>query len=114
MVDNHIRRLPVVKNGRLVGIVTRNNLRSAAPSEQIPLNIHELHFLIARLTVSRVMTVDPVTISPETTIGQAVAIMRKNKFSGLPVVDQEQRVVGIITESDIFRMLAQTWAEEGS
>ncbi len=115
MVEKRIRRLPVVKNGHLVGIVTRNNLRDAAPSEAISINIHELHFLISRLTVARVMTVDPVTISPQATIDQAVALMHKNRFSGLPVINEKGELVGIITESDIFRLLAQKWSQaEGS
>ncbi len=112
MVEMQVRRLPVVKNGHLVGIVTRNNLREAAPSDDIALNIHELHFLIARLTIARVMTVEPITISPKATIAEAVELMYSHKISGLPVVDENKALIGIITESDIFRMIAEDWRKE--
>jgi acetoin utilization protein AcuB len=57
------------------------------------------------------MTLDPITISPEDTLGQAVNLMLDNKISGLPVVDETGTIVGIITESDIFRIMAQAWRE---
>jgi acetoin utilization protein AcuB len=112
MVEMRVRRLPVVKNGHLVGIVTRNNLREAAPSDDIALNIHELHFLIARLTIARVMTIDPITISPNATIAEAVELMYSHKVSGLPVLGEGKKLIGIVTESDIFRMIAEDWRKE--
>jgi len=111
MSDYNIRRLPVVENGRLVGIVTRGDVREAEPSDATSLSIWEGNYLLAKLHVDRIMTRNPLTISAEATIEEAAKIMLENKVSGLPVVDQEQKVVGIITESDIFRMVVQAWHE---
>ena len=111
MKDNRIRRLLVVKDGKLVGIVTRGDIRGAEPSEATSLSIFELNYLIGKLTLDRIMTKDPVTVAPETTIREAARLMLERKISGLPVVEGH-RLVGIITESDIFRLVVKTWEEE--
>jgi acetoin utilization protein AcuB len=112
MIGKKIRRLPVVKNGRLVGIVTRNNLWGATYSDAVKVNLYELNYILSHSTVARVMTLDPVVVSPETPLREAVALMLENKFSGLPVVDEAGHVVGIITESDLFRIMAQDWLSQ--
>lgn len=113
MKQHNIRRLPVVDKGALVGIVTRGDVRGAAPSEATSLSIFELHYLVGRITLDRLMTKEPLTVSPETTIGEAARLMLQRKVSGLPVVGGGQ-VVGIITESDIFRMLVKAWDKENA
>ena len=114
MNDHHIRRLPVVdQKGQLVGIVTRGDIRGAEPSQATRLSIYEVHYLLSRLTLDRIMTKNPITVVPDTTLGDAARLMLEHKIAGLPVVDvARQRVVGIITESDIFRMLVKTWEQE--
>jgi CBS domain-containing protein len=109
MMQKSIRRLPVVEHERLVGIVTLGDLREARPSPATSLSIYELNYLLAKLTVGQVMTHNPLTVSPHTPIPTAARIMLEHKVSGLPVVDEEKRPVGIITESDIFRMLIDQW-----
>jgi acetoin utilization protein AcuB len=109
MMQKSIRRLPVVEHERLVGIVTLGDLREARPSPATSLSIYELNYLLAKLTVGQVMTHNPLTVSPHTPIPTAARIMMEHKVSGLPVVDEEKRPVGIITESDIFRMLIDQW-----
>lgn len=111
MTDNNIRRLPVVKNDRLVGIVTIGDVREAEPSGATSLSIWEMNYLLSQLKVEKIMTKNPITIYANETIGEAAWMMLKNKISGLPVIDSEKRVVGIITESDIFRMVVQEWRE---
>lgn len=111
MTEHSIRRLPVIENGRLVGIVTRGDVREAEPSDATSLSIWEINYLLAKLRVEKIMTRQPVTISPEATIGEAAKLMLEKKISGLPVVDNQNQVIGIITESDIFRMVVQAWAE---
>jgi len=110
MKENHIRRLPVIDHGQLVGIVTLGDLREASPSDATSLSIFEIHYLLAKLTIEDIMTKDPVSVAPDATIYEAAQIMLQNKIAGLPVVDQGQ-VVGIITESDIFRMVVQEGSE---
>jgi len=104
--DRHIRRLPVMDSGRLVGIVTLGDIRETEPSPATSLSIHELNYLLDQLPVEKFMTRDPITVLPMTTIQEAASLMLTYKISGLPVMDGGQ-LVGIITESDIFRMLVR-------
>lgn len=104
-----VRRLPVVHQNQLVGIVTLGDLRAAEPSDATSLSVWEVNYLLSQLTVQKIMTQNPVTISPFATIGQAAWMMLEYKIGGLPVVDNDRQVVGIITESDIFRLVVQEW-----
>jgi acetoin utilization protein AcuB len=114
MKSHHIRRLPVIRNdGRLVGIVTLGDIRGAEPSPATSLSIWEVNYLLARLQVDKIMTPNPVTIAATATITEAARVMLDHKVSGLPVVDDLGGVVGIITESDIFRMVVRhEWSKE--
>jgi len=105
MMQWGIRRLPVVEGERLVGIVTLGDLREARPSPATSLSVYELNYLLSKLTVGEVMTHNPFTVTPNTTIKEAAGIMLSRKVSGLPVVDDDGRPIGIITESDLFRVL---------
>jgi CBS domain-containing protein len=109
MSDNAIRRLPVIKKGRLVGIITQGDVREAEPSDATTLSIWEINYLLSRLKIEKIMTRRPITISPDATIGQAARLMMDHKISGLPVVENGDKVVGIITESDIFRLIVEAW-----
>lgn len=102
MKRNKIRRLPVVDGGELVGILTLGDLREAGPSDATSLSIFELNYLLARLTVGKIMTHDPLTVSSSTGLTEAAKLMLHHKIGGLPVVDNGE-LVGVITESDIFR-----------
>lgn len=107
MKQRRIRRVPIVdKHGHLVGIVTRGDVREASPSNATSLSIYEVHYLLAQLTVDAIMTRNPKTVTPDTSIKDAARIMLESKISGLPVVEGG-KVVGIITESDIFRGLIE-------
>lgn len=112
MQEKQIRRLPVLDHDRVVGIVTLGDVRAAEPSQATSLSIWETNDLLAKLKVYEIMTRKPATISQDTSIGEAARIMLDKKFSGLPVVDTEDHLVGIITESDIFRLVAKEWSKE--
>jgi CBS domain-containing protein len=112
MVAKKIRRLPVTKMGRLVGIVTRGDVRGAEASGATSLNMWELAYILSKLDVQKIMTPNPITTSPEATIAEAARVMMDKRISGLPVVDSGNNLVGIITESDIFRLVAREWTEE--
>jgi CBS domain-containing protein len=111
MTNNKIRRLPVVKNDHLVGIVTRGDVREAKPSDATSLTIWEINHLISKLEIKDIMASNPISILPDATLAEAAQLMLDNKISGLPVVDSNQKVIGIITESDIFRMVVQAWGK---
>ncbi len=99
MRSRHIRRLPVLQQGRLVGIVTWTDLMRASPAST--LSRWEIPALLKEAQVHEVMTPSPETVSPETPLEDAAAIMRRRKIGGLPVV-KNGALVGIVTESDIF------------
>jgi acetoin utilization protein AcuB len=103
MKQNRFRRLPVLHEGRLVGIVSDRDLKEASPPKATTLDVHELYYLLAELHVKDIMTRDPVTTSPESTVEHAAQLMLENTISGLPVVDDRGTVVGILTQSDVFR-----------
>lgn len=107
MKEKKIRRLPVMKDGKLAGIVSDRDLKEASPSKATSLDIWELHFLLEKLTVGQVMTKKVVTITPQTTIEKAALVMMERKIGGLPVLDEEKRLVGILTEDDVFRALVE-------
>jgi len=100
-----IKRLPVMENGKLVGIVTDRDLKRASASDVTTLEIHELLFLLSEIKISDIMTKDPITIPLDYTIDEAAQILLEHKLSGAPVVDGKGQVAGIITQTDIFRVL---------
>ncbi len=108
MVENRIRRLPVMDGDKMVGIVTRGDVRGAQASEATSLSVWELNYLLSRLKLEEIMTCDVISVTPDTPVRDAAQIMLENKIAGLPVVDGG-KLVGIITESDIFRMLVENW-----
>jgi acetoin utilization protein AcuB len=103
---NHIRRLPVVDKGRIIGIVTLGDMREASPSDATSLSVYELNYLLVKLTIDQIMTREPITIAPSAQIYEAADLMLRHKIGGLPVVEGG-KLIGMITESDIFRVLVQ-------
>ncbi len=96
-----IRHLPVVEEGRLVGILTDRDIRQASPSPATSLEIHELHYLLEKVKIREIMTRKVHTVTPETPIEEAARLMLTHRIGGLPVL-AAGRLVGIITETDIL------------
>ena len=104
MVENNIRRLLVIDKDRLVGIVTMDDLRGSFHTEIIAINPLKVNEILSEMPVRQLMSKDPITIAPTANVVEATQIMLEHKISTLPVMDSE-KVVGIITESDLFRVL---------
>ena len=102
MIDNKVRRLPVMYDGHLVGIVTMEDLRRAEPSTGIGLDLVKITDMLSRMTVHQLMTKGPQTISPDAPLFEAAQMMLEQEISALPVI-QGTCLIGIIAESDIFR-----------
>lgn len=101
MAQHGVKRLPVMKNGKLVGIVSKEDITQASPSKATTFSMGEITYLLAKTKISQIMTKDPITISSNALLEEAATLMRDNNVSFLPVVD-DGKLVGIITESDIF------------
>lgn len=101
---NHLRRLPVVDNDKLIGIITKDGLDRMGPSQLTTFSIHELSYLLSKIKVLEVMRKDVLTGTPDMTVKEAVA-MGQSKRVGSIVVVEAGKVVGIVTTNDIFYKL---------
>lgn len=107
MMKNDINKLPVVdKSGNLVGIITANDLQRATPSNATTLDMYELGYLLSKLTVEKTMVKDVKTVADTETVEEAARIMSDGDFGCLPVM-KDKLLIGIITESDLFRMFIE-------
>ena len=103
--EQNIKMLPVMDDANLVGIITDRDLKKASPSDATTLDMHELLFLISKIKVKDLMNEPVFTARSDDTVEEAAALLLEKKISGLPVIDEHNRLVGIITRSDIFRVL---------
>ena len=103
--EHDIRMLPVMKKNKLVGVVTDRDLKRAGASDATTLEMHELYYILSKITVGEIMTKDPITVPFDYTVEEAAEVFLKNKISGAPVVDKEGDLVGTITQTDVFRLL---------
>ncbi len=101
MKDKHVRHLPVMDAGRVVGVISEGDIDSALPSKATSLSVNELTYLVNKLTIAKVMSRDPITIGSDALLEQAAVVMREAKIEMLPVLDAG-RLVGVITESDLL------------
>ena len=106
MKRERIRRTPVVKNGKMIGIVSDKDLLNASPSSATSLSVWEMNYLLSRIKVKDLMTKKVLTVSEDTPIEEAARIMADNKIGGLPVM-RADHIVGIITETDLFKILLE-------
>jgi acetoin utilization protein AcuB len=115
MKEKKIRRLPVVdEDNKVLGIVSDRDIKEASPSKATTLDMHELYYLLSELKVKDIMTKSPVCAKPTDSVEGVALIMTRRGFGGMPVVDAERKLMGIITESDIFSVLVSiTGVESG-
>jgi len=107
MHEERIRRLPVIdKHGHMVGIVSELDLLKVSPSPATSLSIYEIPYLLAKIKMKDVMTRDVITVTEDTPLEEAARIMADNKIGGLPVM-REGKLVGIITETDMFKIFLE-------
>ena len=102
----HIRRAPIMKGGKLLGIVSERDLLNASPSSATTLSVWEMHYLISKVKVKDVMTREVITVDKDTPIEEAARIMADQKIGGLPVTSAG-KVVGMITETDLFKIFLE-------
>ncbi|MCJ2166027.1 MULTISPECIES: CBS and ACT domain-containing protein [unclassified Pseudodesulfovibrio] len=108
MKDKNISRVPVVdEDGKILGIISDRDIKDASPSKATTLDMHELYYLLSEIKIKDIMTKKVVTIRQDETVEKAAVLMLEGHFGGLPVLDDDNRVVGIITDSDIFKVLVE-------
>ena len=114
MDEFKIHHLPVVKKGRLVGMLTRRKVLEASPSSATTLSMHELSYLLSKMTVEEVMVKDPVWVTPDTPVEDVVLLGYQKGIGSFPVVENG-RLVGIATATEVTRGLLEIFAarEEG-
>ena len=110
MQQRQVRHLPVLEHGRLLGMVTDRDIRLALPSPATSLAVHEIHYLLDKLTAAEVMHPFVKTVTPDTPVATAIGYMLGGKISALPVIEQGQ-LVGILTRTDILRAILRAEAE---
>jgi acetoin utilization protein AcuB len=103
--EHSIRTLPVMKKGKLVGIVTDRDLKRASASDANTLEIHELLYLLTKIKANEIMTKNPITVPPDYTTEETAQVLLAFKISGAPVVNGGGQVVGAITQTDLIRVL---------
>lgn len=113
MRDRKIRRIPVVdRHQRLVGIISERDMLHAAPSPATSLSIWEMNYLLWKLSIGDIMTKKVVTVDPDTPLQDAAQLMIEHRIGGLPVVDADKHVIGVITETDIFKAFVTLLSNE--
>ncbi|MGO9372678.1 MAG: CBS and ACT domain-containing protein [Syntrophobacteraceae bacterium] len=105
MREHRIRMLPVVRKGGLVGVLSDTDLKRASASDATMLDIHELLYLISKIKISDIMTRNPITVPYDYTVEEAAQLLMERNISGVPVVDCDGKLVGIITRNDLFKIL---------
>ena len=103
--QKNIHMLPVMRKGRLTGILTDGDLKRASASDATSLDIHELIYLVSKIRVKDIMTREVITVPFDYTVEETADLLLKQKISGVPVVDHDQELMGVITQSDLFRVI---------
>ncbi|MDD4781065.1 MAG: CBS and ACT domain-containing protein [Tissierellia bacterium] len=99
--EKNLKRVPVVKGEKVVGILTKGDIQKVSPSKATSLSIFEINYLYTKTTVKDAMTKNVITIYEDSLLEEAAVIMRENRIGSIPVI-KDEKLVGIITESDIF------------
>ncbi len=106
--ENNFRRIPIVDgNNKVIGIVSDRDIKDASPSKASTLDVHELYYLLSEIKAKDIMTANPICVHHGSTIEQVALIMTDKKLTGLPVINEDGCIVGIITEHDVFKVLLE-------
>ena len=103
--QHKIRMLPVTKKGNLVGVITDRDIKRASASDATTLEVHELLYIISKIKVSEIMSDRLITVPFDYTVEETANVLLNNKISGVPVVDHDGKIVGTITQTDLFRVI---------
>ncbi|MBC7961323.1 MAG: CBS domain-containing protein [Steroidobacteraceae bacterium] len=105
MKEKDIRRLPVTCSGKFCGLITDLMIRSFTPGQSTSMDTWEVHYILAKATVKDAMNPHPLTITPDAPLSQAAQIMHDNKLNGLCVTDSNNKLVGLLTNTNLLEAL---------
>lgn len=105
MKERKIRRLPVMKKGKIAGILTETMLKDFTPSKATTLDTWELHYLLSKTPVTKAMNPKPFMVTPDTDLTEAAALLHDRKLNGVLVVDEKKNLVGILTVTNALEAL---------
>jgi acetoin utilization protein AcuB len=105
MKKHQITLLPVMDKQRLVGVLTDRDLKKASASDATTLEMHELLYLLSNIKIKDIMSSKPISVQPDFTIEETAELLLANKISGVPVVDNDGNVIGVITHTDLFKVI---------
>lgn len=103
--QHKIRMLPVTKKGNLVGVITDRDIKRASASDATTLSVHELNYILSKVKVREIMPDRLITVPFDYTVEETAEVLLHNKISGVPVVDHDGKIVGTITQTDLFRVI---------
>lgn len=104
-MESHISIMPVLEEEKLVGIVTDRDLKRASPSPATSLDMQEILYRLSRLEVGSIMSRHPITVPADYTLEETAEVLLQKNISGVPVVDDEGNIIGIITKNDLFKAM---------
>jgi len=108
MKDKAVSCMPIVDDeGKILGMISDRDIKDASPSKATTLDMHELYYLLSEIKIQDIMTKKVVTIRADETVEKAAVLMLEGHFGSLPVVDENNVVVGIITDTDVFKVLVE-------
>lgn len=105
MKEHNVRLLPVMREGKLVGVISDRDVKRASTADAAYMEVQDVLYRSYKLKVEEVMSPDPVTVPDDFTVAEAADVLLQHKFSGLPVVDRKGQLVGIITQTDMFKVI---------
>jgi acetoin utilization protein AcuB len=103
--EKNIRRVPVLKGGKLVGLVTERMLLSFSPGKSTSLDTWEVHYLLAKTPVTAAMNPKPHTVTPDADLADCAQLIHDRKLNGITVVDEKGSLVGILTTTNALEAL---------
>lgn len=107
MKEKNIRRLPVMDQGRIAGIVTEKMIAEFKPSKATSLDTWEVHYILSKTPVTEAMNPKPYKVTPETELTEAAQLLHDRKLNGVLVVDDQDNLVGILTVTNALEALIE-------
>ena len=102
---HNIRMLPVMGKDRMVGIISDGDIKKVSAPDAKILEVHKLIYIFSKIKIKDLMTKNPISVPDDYTVEEIAEILLANKISGVPVINEEKKLMGIITQTDLLRVI---------